>query len=64
MGTTSAAQIKCVRKYEAEHIKKLTVHCPIEIELAIRKKIGNQSINGYLMDLIKADLGIVKEQEK
>lgn len=58
----SAAHIRATAKYDAKAYTRMTVRVPKAIEPEVNKKIEEHgSINGYLLDLIKKDLGIQKE---
>lgn len=52
------AQKRATRKYDAAHYWSPTLYIPKELEAEVRKK-SNGSINGYIVSLIKKDLGIV-----
>lgn len=60
---TSKAQVKAVRKYEAANHKKITVYFPRKYETLLADRLKGQSFNGYVMDLIKKDLGIKEGNE-
>lgn len=56
----SEAQLRAKKKYEDKHYWRPTLRFPKEYEEIIRKK-SNGSVNGYIFDLIKKDLGIKGE---
>lgn len=60
--TASAAHMKATKKYEDKAYKKILVRLPKELESAFIEK-SNGSMNGYIIDLIKKDLGIQDNQK-
>lgn len=59
--TEAVARTK--RKYDVNHYYQPTIRIPKELEQAIRDK-SNGSVNGYIVGLIKKDLGITDENKK
>jgi len=56
----SPAQRKAVHKYEKENYYNPTLHIPKALEQTIKDKATQQdkSISGYIVGLIKDDLGV------
>lgn len=52
------SQYKANRKYDKKAYKSITVRIPRAIEEDVNKKVGDGSLNGYIIGLIKKDLGI------
>lgn len=56
------AQLKAKEKYEAKAYKKILLRLPKELEEAFLEK-SNGSMNGYIINLIRKDLGMEKEKD-
>lgn len=59
----SEAKLKAIRKYDDKTYRKVSVRIPRELEEAFMEKCSG-SVNGYIVNLIKKDLGIEIEAEK
>lgn len=56
----SEARYKANRKYDKKAYKSITVRIPRSIEEQVDEKVGDGSLNGYIISLIKKDLGITE----
>lgn len=59
----SEAKLKAIRKYDDKAYRKVSVRIPRELEEAFMEKCSG-SVNGYIVNLIKKDLGVEIEAEK
>lgn len=59
----SEAKLKAIRKYDDKTYRKVSVRIPRELEEAFMEKCSG-SVNGYIVNLIKKDLGVEIEAEK
>jgi len=60
--TVSAAKVKANRKYDDKAYRKVLVRVPKSIEEQFLAKAGD-SMNGYVLGLIKKDLGITDSDD-
>lgn len=62
----SKAQIRATHKYEKNHYFQKLVAVPKDWEQLIRDRANEKglSINGYISDLIRSDLGLTKNESE